>query len=303
MTPDLEHLLTKSAPRESLSPTERAHMRAELAAHMDYHRKQAPETAHTWTLAFRALVQGRAPVFLSAFLVIAITTGSVTAAAEGALPGDPLYSVKVDLLEPLRLSLASSEKGRTAWQRSFAERRLTEAAQLAEQGRLTPDTEAELAATFVHYADLVIETPQPAAKVAAEPEADAGADAGSARMMTMSLSVEAPAPETDPETEDFSARLSAYESILMHIDKTRKSTTTEALRRAIHAQTEKVPEAADDDARARQASLKAAARLEVYTEVTETLQTDLPTDLEISETATSTTPTSETEPTAPQPAE
>ncbi len=82
------------------------------------------------------------PAF-AAVLVLAVG-GGTAAAAEGALPGDVLYPIKVHVSEEVRATLAVSSKAKADWAVDRAERRLEEAATLALSGKLDDATRAEL---------------------------------------------------------------------------------------------------------------------------------------------------------------
>ncbi|MEK7156321.1 MAG: DUF5667 domain-containing protein, partial [Patescibacteria group bacterium] len=82
------------------------------------------------------------PAFAAVFVLI--IGGGTAAAAEGALPGDILYPVKVHVNEEMRATLATTPKAKADWQVSRAERRLEEAATLALSGKLDDVARAEL---------------------------------------------------------------------------------------------------------------------------------------------------------------
>ncbi len=69
-------------------------------------------------------------------VLIFIMSGGSALAAEAALPGDLLYSVKINLNERLRGSLAINTEAKVAWEIEKTERRLNEIEQLASQSRL-----------------------------------------------------------------------------------------------------------------------------------------------------------------------
>ncbi|MDP3989207.1 MAG: DUF5667 domain-containing protein [bacterium] len=72
-------------------------------------------------------------------------TGTVTiSAAEGALPGDLLYPIKVHVNEETQALFSRSEESRASFEVSRLARRLQEAGQLANQGRLTQEQETQL---------------------------------------------------------------------------------------------------------------------------------------------------------------
>ena len=67
-------------------------------------------------------------------LVILVAGVGIVAASEGALPDEPLYSVKL-AVEQARLSLAFSDREKAELHIRFAERRAAEMAEIARQGR------------------------------------------------------------------------------------------------------------------------------------------------------------------------
>ncbi len=104
----------------------------------------------------------RSPLFSKSFLkkirlavasLLALSlSGGVSYAAEGALPGDTLYPVKTDVNEKVRVWAAVSDESKAKLQAELAERRLSEAEQLAVQGRLDTETQTVLAAKFEEHA-------------------------------------------------------------------------------------------------------------------------------------------------------
>lgn len=86
---------------------------------------------------------------MAAALVIALFAGGgVSYAAEGALPGDALYGVKVSLNENVRGAFAVTPEGKAQWKARRVERRLEEAVALAAGGRMTTEESARLAAAI-----------------------------------------------------------------------------------------------------------------------------------------------------------
>ena len=98
------------------------------------------------------------PAF-AAVLVLAVG-GGTAAAAEGALPGDMLYPIKVHVNEEMRATLTVSPKAKADWQVSRAERRLEEAATLALSGKLDDATRAELDTNLNAHVKLASENKQ-----------------------------------------------------------------------------------------------------------------------------------------------
>ena len=87
-----------------------------------------------------------------AFILI-IGLGSGTAfAAQGALPGDTLYPVKINVNEAVQTALATSPTAKAEVQAQLATTRLEEAETLASTGKLDAPTTAVLASNFTAHA-------------------------------------------------------------------------------------------------------------------------------------------------------
>lgn len=130
----------KEHPAYSLTESERASMRAHLAS-----------------LAARDMVNVRtssSPVFLGAHrasvfafaLVCLVVTGGVSVAAEQAVPGDTLYSVKIGITEPTVALLTFGDVPSAELSVRQAEERLREVEVLAARDTLT-DEQAQTAVT------------------------------------------------------------------------------------------------------------------------------------------------------------
>lgn len=76
--------------------------------------------------------------------VVLVAGVGTSFAAEGALPGDALYQIKVRVNENLKGVVSVGPVARADWQAWVIERRLTEATDLASEGRLDAKTRAEL---------------------------------------------------------------------------------------------------------------------------------------------------------------
>jgi hypothetical protein len=77
----------------------------------------------------------------AAFAAALLIVGGVSVAAEGSLPGDVLYPVKVSINERVVDLAAVSEKADVRWETKVAERRLDEVKKLADQ---KPQEQGEL---------------------------------------------------------------------------------------------------------------------------------------------------------------
>jgi hypothetical protein len=78
------------------------------------------------------------PVGFALVFVIVAGVGA-SYAAESALPGDPLYALKVSVNEPVQGVLAVSPVAKAEWDTELISRRLEEAATLASQGNLSSE--------------------------------------------------------------------------------------------------------------------------------------------------------------------
>lgn len=83
-----------------------------------------------------------------AFLIAGLAFGGLSYTAEGALPGDFLYPVKINVNERVRDSLATTRPEAAAWQAEKAERRLTEAEKLAAVSPLNAEVNRTLSREF-----------------------------------------------------------------------------------------------------------------------------------------------------------
>lgn len=91
-----------------------------------------------------------------ALLVAALLIGGGTSfAAEAALPGDILYSVKVRINEEVRALVSVSNESKANWEAQRAGRRLQEAETLADEGKLDINTSIKLEENFGGHAQKV----------------------------------------------------------------------------------------------------------------------------------------------------
>ncbi len=96
---------------------------------------------------------GRAAGVFAASFALLLSAGGISYAAEGAVPGDTLYPVKVSFSEPIRAAVAVSEKDRAEWSAERASRRLAEAEVLAQRGKLEAEMRASLDADFQRFSE------------------------------------------------------------------------------------------------------------------------------------------------------
>lgn len=88
---------------------------------------------------------------LSVVLVVFVS-GTTAAAAQGALPGDVLYPVKLSINEAVEVALATTPVAKAEVSAKLAVRRVEEAEVLAARGELTQETGEKLAVSFEAHA-------------------------------------------------------------------------------------------------------------------------------------------------------
>src|SRR3989338_427037 len=94
------------------------------------------------------------PIF-AMLMIMTLAGGGISMAAEGALPGDLLYPVKVNINEEVRSTLTFSEEAVANWEARRAERSLEEAQKLAAKGEVKEEIRIKLEERFEAHADRV----------------------------------------------------------------------------------------------------------------------------------------------------
>jgi hypothetical protein len=189
----IEEYLNTELPRMrsiGMSAESKERIKLELAAYAEMHAVRADMPVRSpLTFTFMPASFWRISSALAALLLI---VGGSAYASTDALPGSPLYPVKVSVAEPVETALIPGTKGKAAWHAILAERRLDEATKLAVAGNLDAGTEHFLTANFsAHVADAV-----------------AGAD---------ELQQHGDVTDSLDVRSDLDARLSAHENILAQV--------------------------------------------------------------------------------------
>jgi len=156
----LKQQLDEATQHVALTKDEKADMRARLVEYMEYKpiRREAPNTQPARRI--KSLPFFRVHHLSGALIIALVVTSStfgMSMAAGGALPGDLLYGVKVNINEEIKTALLTSEESRVAWERERAERRLTEASQLAAEGRLDGEKQEQVSQLFAEHTEAVVE--------------------------------------------------------------------------------------------------------------------------------------------------
>ncbi len=141
--------LKNEASKLRLTPTEKTAMKARIfgvpvPAHAT--PKQSPYFIFDFQFMHARIL---APL---AVVLVVFMGGSTAAAAQGALPGDLLYPVKLSINEAVEVALATTPVARAEVSVKQAVRRVEEAEVLASRGELTAETGNELAANFEVHA-------------------------------------------------------------------------------------------------------------------------------------------------------
>ncbi|MDB5224491.1 MAG: hypothetical protein JWO43_113 [Candidatus Adlerbacteria bacterium] len=145
----------------------------------------------------------RISLAFSAIVLLLLGSGGYTAyAAQGALPGDTLYPVKVSVNETVEGALAFSTPAKAQWHATVAERRVAEAETLASKGKLSTAAAAQISANLDDHAE-------------------------QAQALTVVIAVTDPGTATQISTE-LSSVLDAHEQVLAELSDTSTSTETKA---------------------------------------------------------------------------
>lgn len=145
-----DHII-KGAKNVRLSGEATERIRARLRAHLRENPAQVVPVHSPYQSFFMHspyLSHLRMPVMALALLLIVGVGGATAFAAASALPGNPLYPVKVSVIEPARVLLATTPEGRAAMTVSIALTRAHEAEQLAVKDELTEEQSAETQEKF-----------------------------------------------------------------------------------------------------------------------------------------------------------
>ena len=92
---------------------------------------------------------------LAFVLILAVVGGSTAYAAEGAVPGDLLYPIKLNVNETVASAFAVSPEAKATVHARLAERRMQEAESLAARGTLTAEIKEELEANLEGHAQII----------------------------------------------------------------------------------------------------------------------------------------------------
>lgn len=112
-----------------------------------------------WTIYSFGLWIKKNPWSYALIVIISMSLAgsSVAFAAEGSLPGDPLYPVKIDVTEPIRTALAVTPQAKATLAADFADQRMQEGEILATEGKLDATKQAQLSSLITTHTNALDE--------------------------------------------------------------------------------------------------------------------------------------------------
>ncbi len=133
-----ETQLKKAIERVTLPASDRARVRERLLAEIADMPIATAMPRHVYSLSvIRTQLKKTMPI---ALLIALLMSGGVSYAAEGTLPGDTLYPIKIHVNEGVRGALAGSDSAKAKLEVDLLNRRLVEAEQLKNESRLDATT-------------------------------------------------------------------------------------------------------------------------------------------------------------------
>lgn len=150
--------LKKQAESVKLSAIERRDLRERLETYLEYHPlPEKSKAKHTINYGkaepYRviSLAHFHIKAFAGVFAIILLV--GIPLIAERTLPGNPLYTIKVQFNEELRSTLALSPYEKVEWEAERLSRRIAEARLLASEGKLTEAAETEVVEAVRAHSD------------------------------------------------------------------------------------------------------------------------------------------------------
>lgn len=156
-----QQLHKKAETAIKLRSVEKRELRERLVAYMEYHplstematKKSPSVVVPVIQESFTMVKVPFARLFRYGSAVAVVALIIVPFVAEKAVPGDALYSVKVQFNEEIRSTLTFGSFEKVEWETERLNRRIAEARLLASEGRLTEDREFEVAAAVREHTE------------------------------------------------------------------------------------------------------------------------------------------------------
>lgn len=147
---DLEQHFKKHTENIRMTGAEKSAMRFRIQKEISSSPSSSPTPSpYIWMFAPRMIAM------LGVLLLVVVSTGSAYA-AEGSLPGTPLYPVKTKIVEPLKVALAPTVQAKAQANADIAATRVHEAQTLAAQGALTPKAVQEISDNYNAHAEAAL---------------------------------------------------------------------------------------------------------------------------------------------------
>lgn len=206
---EFEQKLKKEAQKIRLTPGEKALMRARIFGLPAQAGARVPSPYVAYSFQLTALYRYALVALLTVFLV----GGGTVSAAQGALPGDVLYPVKISVNEGVEELFARTPTARAEVHTKFAQRRLEEAETLAALGTLDATTTAKLEERLnthverAHAFALELEVKEP--DIAAEVKVKLESSLAAHSIVLARLGQESENEMTREHSSNFSARILA----------------------------------------------------------------------------------------------
>jgi hypothetical protein len=257
MTDEIKDLLDafSSTP---LSEHEKNSVRDGLRMFMTEHPARAPwhvrmldTIEHIADVAYSPRMQA-----MTASLAFMVLAGTGTAYAAGnALPGQPLYAVKVNLEEPMQGVFATSAQAQASWNAQLAARRLSEAAQLAATDQLTPAAQAAIASGLdqatenfdASIAELATSSSNVATAANLESNMEATLTANTQVLAEIQNAVPSAAPSIQPLLSRVRTRAIAVSSARAQLDDAATTADIQSVKAAAQAQLDAVEGQMNDE--------------------------------------------------------
>ena len=100
-------------------------------------------------------IRGLYSYVVTSVLFVLLVGGGTAYAAQGTLPGDILYPIKININEPVIGALAFSASDEANWQTEKIDKRVIEAEELARQGRLSGVSTENILASINNSVDVL----------------------------------------------------------------------------------------------------------------------------------------------------
>lgn len=139
-----------------LSNEEQVFMREKLIRYIEAHPLQHVSRTSSARKKFPFFFNMRSKRVLSGIVLLGILAGgSLSFAAEGTLPGDTLYPIKINMNEPVRGAILVSSQAKADWDMRLVERRLDEITKLSESRGASPEVRQTAEEKLANYTDRV----------------------------------------------------------------------------------------------------------------------------------------------------